>query len=170
MKEGDIVLVETFAGVDVHVKLKEYCSYLSNYKEKYGDDRKTEIIPISGNLTLEDLIAEEEMVVTISHNGYIKRLATTTWRSQNRGGTGMKGAKTKQDDFIEHLFIASTHNTMLFFTDTGKCYWLKVHQIPQASRTSQGRAIVNLINCEPGEKVHAFVSVKDFLQQSMKNH
>ena len=130
--------------------------------EKYGDERKTEIIPISGDLTIEDMIADEDMVVTISHNGYIKRLPVATWKTQNRGGKGMKGANTKQDDFVEHLFIASTHNTMMFFTNSGKCYWLKVHQIPQASRTSQGRAIVNLIGCDPNEKISAFVSVKEF--------
>jgi len=138
---------------------------LLSVEEKYSDNRKTEIIPISGNLTVEDMIAEEEMVVTISHNGYIKRLPTSTWRTQNRGGTGMKGANTKQDDYIEHLLTASTHNTMLFFTNTGKCFWLKVHQIPQTSRTSQGRAIVNLIGCNPEEKIQAFVSVKDFKEE-----
>ena len=129
---------------------------------KYGDERKTEIIPMSGNLSIEDMIAEEDMVITISHNGYIKRLPVATWKTQNRGGRGMKGANTRQDDYIEHLFVASTHNTMLFFTNTGKCYWLKVHQIPQASRTSQGRAIVNLIGCETEDKVQAFVSIKEF--------
>ena len=135
---------------------------LQDVSEKYGDERKTEIIPISGDLSIEDMIADEDMVVTISHNGYIKRLPVSTWKTQNRGGKGMKGANTKQDDFVEHLFIASTHNTMLFFTDTGKCYWLKVHQIPQASRTSQGRAIINLIGCGTEDKVKAFVSVKEF--------
>ena len=138
---------------------------LLDVNEKYGDVRKTEIIPISGTLTIEDMIAEEEMVVTISHNGYIKRLPTSTWKTQNRGGTGMKGANTKQDDYIEHLLTASTHDTMLFFTNTGKCFWLKVHQIPQTSRTSQGRAIVNLINCDPDEKIQAFVSVKEFKEE-----
>ena len=138
---------------------------LMGVEEKYSDERKTKIIPISGSLTIEDMIAEEEMVVTISHNGYIKRLPTSTWKTQNRGGTGMKGANTKQDDYIEHLLTASTHNTMLFFTNTGKCYWLKVHQIPQTSRTSQGRAIVNLIGCDPEEKIKAFVSVKDFKEE-----
>jgi len=138
---------------------------LLEIENKYGDDRKTEIIPISGDLTIEDMIADEDMVVTISHNGYIKRLPVSTWKTQNRGGKGMKGANTKQDDFVEHLFIASTHNTMLFFTDTGKCYWLKVHQIPQASRTSQGRAIVNLIGCGTEDKVKAFVSVKEFSEE-----
>ena len=135
---------------------------LEQVEEKYGDERKTEIIPISGDLSIEDMIADEDMVVTISHNGYIKRLPVSTWRTQNRGGKGMKGANTKQDDYVEHLFIASTHNTMLFFTNTGKCYWLKVHQIPQASRTSQGRAIINLIGCGSEDKVKAFVSVKEF--------
>ena len=137
-------------------------SELSEILNKHGDERRTEIIPFSGELSLEDMIADEEMIVTITHNGYIKRLPADTWKTQRRGGKGMKGAKTKDDDFVEHLFTASTHNTMLFFTDQGKCHWLKVHQIPQASRTSQGRAIVNLIGCETGEKVSAFVSVKEF--------
>ena len=138
---------------------------LLEIESKYGDERKTEIIPISGDLTIEDMIADEDMVVTISHHGYIKRLPVSTWKTQNRGGKGMKGANTKQDDFVEHLFIASTHNMMLFFTDTGKCYWLKVHQIPQASRTSQGRAIINLIGCGTEDKVKAFVSVKEFTEE-----
>ena len=137
-------------------------SELTEILNKHGDERRTEIIPFSGELSLEDMIADEEMIVTITHNGYIKRLPADTWKTQRRGGKGMKGAKTKDDDFVEHLFTASTHNTMLFFTDQGKCHWLKVHQIPQASRTSQGRAIVNLIGCETGEKVSAFVSVKEF--------
>ena len=135
---------------------------LLEINDKYGDERKSEIIPISGDLSIEDMIADEDMVVTITHNGYIKRLPATTWKTQRRGGRGMKGANTKEDDYVEHLFTASAHSTMLFFTDRGKCYWLKVHQIPQGSRTSQGRAIVNLIGCEPGEKVKAFVSTKEF--------
>ena len=164
---------------ELQKKIIHYKNILDNYEiqssiikeelleieNKYGDDRKTEIIPISGDLTIEDMIADEDMVVTISHNGYIKRLPVSTWKTQNRGGKGMKGANTKQDDFVEHLFIASTHNMMLFFTDTGKCYWLKVHQIPQASRTSQGRAIVNLIGCGVEDKVKAFVSVKEFTEE-----
>ncbi len=142
--------------------------------ERYGDKRRTEIIPISGDLSIEDMIAEEEMVVTISHNGYIKRLPISTWKTQRRGGRGMKGAATREDDFIEHLFTASTHDHMMFFTDRGKCYWLKVHEIPPGQRTSQGRAVVNLIGCEPGEKVKAFVSVKkfndtDYIIMSTKN-
>ena len=139
---------------------------LGEMLEKHGDKRRTEIIAFSGELSLEDMIADEEMIVTITHNGYIKRLPADTWKTQRRGGKGMKGAKTKDDDFVEHLFTASTHNTMLFFTDKGKCHWLKVHQIPQTSRTSQGRAIVNLIGCEAGEKVNAFVSVKEFSENN----
>ena len=108
------------------------------------------------------MIAVEDMVLTITHNGYIKRLGTSQWKTQKRGGRGVKAAQTKEDDFAEHLFVASTHDMMLFFTDKGKCYWLKVHQIPQASRISQGRAIINLIGCEPGEKVQAFLPVSSF--------
>ena len=111
---------------------------------------------------MEDMIAEEEVVLTITHQGYIKRTALNTYRSQRRGGRGVQGAMSKDEDFVEHLFIANTHNYMLFFTDTGKCYWLKVYDIPQAGRASRGRAIVNLIGCNPEEKVEAFVSVKDF--------
>jgi len=137
-------------------------SEMLEMQERYGDKRKSEIIPISGDLTVEDMIADEDMVVTITHNGYIKRVPTVNWKSQKRGGRGKKGAHAKDDDFIEHLFIASAHCTILFFSDRGKCYWLKVHQIPMGSRISQGRAIINLIDCEPGEKVKAFVSVKEF--------
>ena len=135
---------------------------LESALEKYGDERRTEIIPFSGDLSVEDMIAEEDMVLTITHNGYIKRLGTNQWKTQKRGGRGVKAAQTKEDDFAEHLFVASTHDMMLFFTNKGKCYWLKVHQIPQASRISQGRAIINLIGCEPGDKVQAFLPVSTF--------
>jgi DNA gyrase subunit A len=135
---------------------------LSEIGERYSDERRSEIIPMSGDLSIEDMIADEDMVVTITHNGYIKRLPTTNWKTQHRGGKGMKGATTKDEDFVEHLFIASAHSTILFFSDRGKCYWLKVHQIPMGSRISQGRAIINLINTEAGEKIKAFVSVKEF--------
>jgi len=167
-------VVEEYKGLQIFIKkLKDILEShdlqsniirreLTEINERYGDDRRSEIIPISGDLSIEDMIADEDMVVTITHNGYIKRLPTATWKTQRRGGRGMKGANTREDDFVEHLFIASAHSTMLFFTDRGKCYWLKVHQIPQGSRTSQGRAIVNLIGCEPGDKVKAFVSVKEF--------
>jgi len=131
-------------------------------KDEFGDERRTEIIPVDANFSMEDMIAEEEVVLTITHSGYIKRTALNTYRTQRRGGRGVQGATSNEEDFVEHLFIANTHNYMLFFTNLGKCYWLKVYDIPQGGRATKGRAIVNLIGCEPGEKVEAFVSVKEF--------
>ena len=135
---------------------------LLEVQEQYGDERRTEIIPVDSNFTMEDMIAEEGVVLTVTHQGYIKRTALNTYRTQRRGGRGVQGAMSKDEDFVEHLFIANTHNYMLFFTDQGKCYWLKVYDIPQGGRATRGRAIVNLIGCAPGEKVEAFVSVKEF--------
>jgi len=135
---------------------------LIEIRDQYGDERRTEIIEVDSNFSMEDMIAEEEVVLTITHQGYIKRTALNTYRTQRRGGRGVQGAMSKEEDFVEHLFIANTHNYMLFFTDRGKCYWLKVYDIPQGGRATRGRAIVNLIGCEPGEKVEAFVSVKEF--------
>ena len=135
---------------------------LLEVQEQYGDERRTEIIPVDSNFTMEDMIAEEEVVLTVTHQGYIKRTALNTYRTQRRGGRGVQGAMSKDEDFVEHLFIANTHNYMLFFTDQGKCYWLKVYDIPQGGRATRGRAIVNLIGCAPGEKVETFVSVKEF--------
>jgi DNA gyrase subunit A len=137
-------------------------SELIELRETYGDTRRTEIIPVSTDFSIEDMIAEEEVVVTITHSGYIKRTTVATYRTQRRGGRGVQGAISKDEDFIEHLFIANTHNFILYFTDKGKCHWLKVYDIPQGGRATRGRAIVNLIGCEPGEKVEAFVSVKEF--------
>jgi len=133
--------------------------------KKYGGGRMTDIIQSTGDFSVEDMIAEEDMVVTITHNGFIKRTPSSGWKRQRRGGRGMQGAQAKDDDFVEHLFVASTHNHMLFFTDKGKCYWLKVHEIPVAGRASRGRAIVNLIGCETGDKVKAFVPVKEFTDE-----
>ena len=135
---------------------------LLTIKDQYADERRTEIVPIDTNFSMEDMIAEEEVVLTITHQGYIKRTALNTYRTQRRGGRGVQGAMSKEEDFLEHLFIANTHNYMLFFTDKGKCYWLKVYDIPQGGRAARGRAVVNLIGCEPGERVEAFVSVKNF--------
>tara|TARA_B110000196_G_scaffold320191_1_gene341044 strand:+ start:1990 stop:4500 length:2511 start_codon:yes stop_codon:yes gene_type:complete len=135
---------------------------LLEVKEQYGDKRRTEIVPVDTEFSMEDMIAEEEVVLTITHQGYIKRTALNTYRTQRRGGRGVQGAMSKDEDFVEHLFIANTHNYMLFFTDLGKCYWLKVYDIPQGGRATRGRAIVNLIGCSPGERVEAFVSVKEF--------
>jgi len=131
-------------------------------EKQYGDDRLTQIIEGTGELSVEDMIADEDMVVTITHNGFIKRLPSSNWKRQRRGGRGMRGAGAKDDDFVEHLFIASTHSYILFFTDQGKCYWLKVYDIPTGGRTARGRAVVNLIGCDPGERIKAFVSVKEF--------
>lgn len=135
---------------------------LLELKEKYGDDRRTEIVDEAEEITIEDLIAEEDMVVAISHSGYIKRLPVTTYRKQRRGGIGVIGMETKDEDFVEQIFIASTHDYILFFTDKGKCYWLKVFEIPQESRTSRGKAIINLIQIESDEKITAYVPVKEF--------
>jgi len=137
-------------------------SELKEIKDLYSDPRRTEIIPVDTDFSMEDMIAEEEVVLTITHQGYIKRTAANTYRTQRRGGRGVQGAMSKEEDFVEHLFIANTHNYMLFFTDKGKCYWLKVYDIPQGGRAARGRAIVNLIGCAPDEKVEAFVSVRDF--------
>jgi DNA gyrase subunit A len=135
---------------------------LLELKEKYGDERRTEIVTKTGQFSVEDMIAEEDMVITISHGGFIKRFPVSGYRRQSRGGRGVTGATTKEDDFLEHLFIASTHDYVLFFTDKGRCYWLKVYDIPQAGKGSKGRAIVNMLTLEAGEKIAAYVSVKEF--------
>jgi DNA gyrase subunit A len=135
---------------------------LQEINGRYGDERRTEIIEEVQELKLEDLIVEEDMVVTISHTGYIKRNAISLYRSQRRGGRGKMGMTTKEEDFVEHLFIASTLSYLLFFTDAGKVYWLKVHELPQAGRMTRGKAIVNLLNLEGNEKITAILSVRAF--------
>jgi DNA gyrase subunit A len=135
---------------------------LDEVARKYGDDRRTEILADQGDFSVEDLIAEEDMVITISHSGYIKRIAVTTYRRQRRGGRGSVGATTKEEDWIEHLFIASTHDYLMFFTDTGQVYWLKVHEIPQGGRASRGKPVVNCIAIKPEERVAATVAVREF--------
>jgi DNA gyrase subunit A len=135
---------------------------LLEIKESYGEGRKTEIVADFTSLSIEDMIAEEDMVLTITHNGYIKRTSLSTYRSQRRGGRGVQGASSREEDFVEHLFIANTHSYILFFTDKGKCYWLKVYDIPEGGRAAKGRAVINLIGCEPDEKVSAFITVKEF--------
>ena len=145
----------------VELQMKIIKEELIEIKEKYGDKRRTEIIPNAEEFNPEDFYADDEMVITISHMGYIKRTPLTEFRRQNRGGTGARGGATRDEDFIEHLYIATMHNTMLFFTSKGKCYWLKVYAIPEGSRTSKGRAMQNLISIEPDDKVRAFINVKN---------
>jgi DNA gyrase subunit A len=134
---------------------------LLDIKERFGDNRRTEIVPDEGEFNPEDFYADDEVVVTISHLGYLKRTALSDYRTQKRGGMGARGSSTREEDFLEHLFIATMHNTMLFFTEKGKCYWLKVYCIPEGTKTSKGRAIQNIINIEPGDKIKTFVNVKN---------
>jgi DNA gyrase subunit A len=131
-------------------------------KEKFGDMRRTEITGAAEDMDIEDLIAEEDMVITLSHEGYIKRFPVSSYRKQRRGGKGVTGAKTKEEDFIEHLFIASTHDYMLVFTNEGKLHWLKVHEIPQAGKMTKGRPIVNVVGLTAGEKITSVVPVREF--------
>ncbi len=135
---------------------------LLELKEKYGDERRTEIVPDLGSISMEDLIADEEVVITISHKGFIKRFPTSEYRTQRRAGRGSTGSTTSNEDFIEHIFVTSNHNYMLFFTNKGRCYWLKVYKIPQVGKGARGRAIVNLLELQPDEKVAAFVNVRAF--------
>ena len=135
---------------------------LTDAAKKYGDERRTEITSDEGEFTVEDLIAEEDMVVTISHSGYIKRTSVSNYKRQRRGGKGLNGQNLKDEDFIEHLFIASTHDYILFFTDDGRCFWLKVHEIPQLGRATKGKPVVNLINVSAETKISAMVPVREF--------
>jgi len=134
---------------------------LIEVKNTYGDERRTEIVPDEGEFNPEDFYADEDMVITISHLGYIKRTPVTEFKTQHRGGVGSKGSTTRDEDFLEHMFIASMHNTMLFFTAGGKCFWLKVYQIPEGTRSAKGRAIQNLINIDPNDNVKAFINVQN---------
>ena len=137
---------------------------LKDIKERYGDPRRTEIVDQTEEITVEDLIVDEEMVVTVSHEGYIKRNPVTLYRAQHRGGKGKVGATTRDEDFVESLFVASTHDFILFFTTVGKVYWIKVHELPQAGRAARGRPVVNLLHLSEGEKVSAYLSVREFQQ------
>jgi DNA gyrase subunit A len=139
---------------------------LEDMKKRFGDERRTEIVDQEGEFQIEDLIAEEDMIITITHTGYIKRIPTGTYRRQRRGGKGIAGLGMKEEDFVEHLFIASTHSYILFFTGKGKCYWLKVHEIPQGGRLARGKAIVNLLEMSREETITAFVPVGDFKQDA----
>jgi DNA gyrase subunit A len=161
-------LKRVLASVELQMKIIK--DELLEIKVKYGDKRRTEIVPNAEEFNPEDFYSDDEMVITISHMGYIKRTPLTEFRRQNRGGTGAKGGTTRDEDFIEHLYIATMHNTMLFFTSKGKCYWLKVYSIPEGSRTSKGRAMQNLINIEPDDNVRAYINVKDLNESDYINN
>ena len=143
---------------------------LLEVKAKFGDERRTEVIPNAEEFNPEDFYADEDMVITISHLGYIKRTPLTEFRTQGRGGVGAKGSTTRDEDFLEHIFIASMHNTLLLFTEKGKCFWLKVYQIPEGARASKGRAIQNVLNIEPDDKVLTFINVKTLTDQEFINN
>lgn len=142
---------------------------LLEVKERFGDGRKTEITYLDDEVKIKDLIKEEDVVITISHLGYIKRTSASEYRSQRRGGRGVMGGKTREEDWIEHIFVASTHHTMLFFTEQGRCYWLNVYEIPEGEKTSKGRAIQNLIQIPPDDKVRAIIDVKDLKDDAFVN-
>jgi DNA gyrase subunit A len=137
---------------------------MAEMADKYGDERRTEILSDQGEFSVEDLIAEEDMVITVSHTGYIKRIAVSAYKKQRRGGRGLTGTDLKADDWVEHLFIASTHDYLMFFTNQGQVYWLKVHEIPQASRAARGKPVVNCIAIRPSETIAALVPVREFVE------
>ena len=158
-------LIAKLAGIlaDPQKILQVIIDELKEIQEKYGDERRTEIVASTEDINIEDMIVEEDMVVTISHAGYIKRNAVSLYKSQHRGGRGKVGMGTKEEDFVEKIFIASTHHYLLVFTSAGKVHWLKVYQIPQAGRAAKGKAMVNLVNLAPGERVTATLPVKEFV-------
>lgn len=139
-------------------------------KEKYGDERRTEIALSADEFNPEDFYPDDDVVITISHLGYIKRTSLTEYRTQNRGGVGMKGSATRDADFIEHIYVANMHSTMLLFTQNGKCYWLKVYEIPEGSRASKGRAIQNVINIEADDKIKAYINVRNLKDEDYVNN
>ena len=161
-------LTEVLGSVDMQMQIIK--DELREMKEKYGDERRTEIIYSSEEFNPEDFYADDDMVITISHMGYIKRTPLAEYRTQNRGGVGVKGSATRDEDFIEHIYVASMHNTMMFFTEKGRCYWLKVYQIPEGTRASKGRAIQNVIQIEPDDKVRAYINTKNLNDEEYINN
>jgi DNA gyrase subunit A len=139
-------------------------------KDKFGDERRTEITYLDNEVRMEDLIKEEDVVITVSHLGYVKRTSADEYRSQKRGGRGSIGGKTREEDYIEHLFVASTHHTLLFFTEKGRCYWLKVYEIPEGEKQSKGRAIQNLMQLPTDDKIRAIIDVKNLQDESFVNN
>jgi DNA gyrase subunit A len=165
------LIAELMALLESEEKQREVVvTELHEVKEKYGDERRTEITYADGDISIEELIPDEEVVVTISHLGYIKRTLTSEYRAQGRGGRGSMGSKTRDEDFIEHIFSATTHNYLLLFTESGKCYWLRVYEIPEAGKTSSGRAIQNILSIEKEDNVKAYIIVKDLLDAEFLNN
>ena len=154
---------------DVTLRMEIIKNELLEIKEKFGDKRRSEVVPNAEEFNPEDFYADEDMVITISHLGYIKRTPLTEFRTQGRGGVGSKGSTTRDEDFLEHIFIASMHNTLLLFTEKGKCFWLKVYEIPEGTRASKGRAIQNVLNIEPDDKVLTFINVKTLADKEFIN-
>ncbi len=156
-------LIEKFSALlaDEAMQFKLIKDELLEIKEKYGDERRSEIVFSAGEFNPEDFYADEEVVITISHLGYIKRTPLTDYRTQSRGGVGSKGSSTRDEDFIEHMYVTTMHNTLLLFTEKGKCFWLKVYEIPEGSKTSKGRALQNVIHIESDDKVRAYINVKN---------
>jgi DNA gyrase subunit A len=142
---------------------------LVEVKEKYGDERRSQIEYSGGDVSIEDLIADESVVITISHAGYIKRTSLSEYKTQNRGGVGQKSAGTRDQDFLEHLFVATNHQYLMYFTQKGKCYWMRVYEIPEGTKASKGRAIQNLINIESDDKVKAFICTQDLKDEEYTN-
>ena len=161
-------LTEVLANVGMQMQIIK--DELLEIKEKYGDERRSEIVYASEEFNPEDFYADDDMVITISHMGYIKRTPLAEYRTQNRGGVGAKGSATRDEDFIEHIYVATMHNTMLFFTEKGRCYWLKVYEIPEGARSSKGRAIQNVIQIEPDDKVRAYINVKRLNDEEYVNN
>ena len=161
-------LTEVLANVGMQMQIIK--DELLEIKEKYGDERRSEIVYASEEFNPEDFYADDDMVITISHMGYIKRTPLAEYRTQNRGGVGAKGSATRDEDFIEHIYVASMHNTMLFFTEKGRCCWLKVYEIPEGARSSKGRAIQNVIQIEPDDKVRAYINVKSLADAEYVNN
>ncbi|HET6227124.1 MAG TPA: DNA gyrase subunit A, partial [Bacteroidia bacterium] len=155
---------------DESLRMKIIKDELLEIKEKYGDERKTEIVYASGDFKMEDMIADEDVVITISHMGYIKRTPLSDYRTQGRGGKGAQGSTTRDEDFIEHLFIASTHNYLLLFTEQGRCFWMRAFEVPEGNRTSKGRAIQNLINIPSTDKVKAYINVRTLEDEAYINN
>ena len=160
-------LKELLASKDLRMELIK--TELTEMKEKYGDERRSIIEYSGGDVSIEDLIADEQVVVTISHAGYIKRTSLTEYKTQNRGGVGQKSAATRDQDFLEHLFVATNHQYLMYFTQKGKCYWMRVFEIPEGTKASKGRAIQNLINIEPDDKVKAFICTQDLKDEEYIN-